>query len=222
MSTMVKRTKIVCTLGPSSESKETITAMVRAGMNVARLNFSHGSYENHQALIETIRAVEKETGEPIAILQDLSGPKIRLGELPADGIILAPKESVIFDTSIDKVSGGKIPVAYRTLHEQVQPRERMLLNDGRLEVIVKDVRGTEITTEVVVGGLLTSHKGINIPDTEFTESALTEKDKADARFGVLHGVDMMALSFVTRAKEIIDLRYLVKVYEDDKRKIKFR
>ena len=212
---MRKRTKIVCTLGPASATKAAITAMVQAGMNVARLNFSHGTYENHETLINNIRAVEKETGEPIAILQDLQGPKIRLGALPADGIIVGPKETVVFDTALDTVQGGRIPVEYRSLGEVVAPGQRLLINDGRVEMKIQAVRGSEITAVTTVGGLLTAHQGINVPEATFIDSCLTEKDLADARFGVLHEVDMIALSFVTRAKEIIDLRYFIKEWEKE-------
>ncbi|MFH1286951.1 MAG: pyruvate kinase [Candidatus Magasanikbacteria bacterium] len=209
-----KRTKIVCTLGPASETKEIITGMVKAGMNVARLNFSHGTHANHKKLISTVRAVEKETGEPIAILQDLQGPKIRIGIIPKEGIELKEESVAMFDTALEGYTDGVIPIHY-DLHKFVKKGERLLINDGRSEVVVLGVSGTTIRTEVVVGGIITSNKGINIPDTELVVSALTEKDKKDARFGVEHGVDMMALSFVMNAKDILDLRFVIKEYEKE-------
>ncbi|MBT4120605.1 MAG: pyruvate kinase [Candidatus Magasanikbacteria bacterium] len=210
-----KRTKIVCTIGPSCESKEILKKMVEAGMNVARLNFSHGTYENHKMLIENIREIEKETGEPIAIMQDLQGPKIRVGLLPKEGVELKDGELVTFDTSLSEYSEKIIPIGYADLHQYLKKGERMLLDDGRIEVNILSVENTKIKTKVVVGRCLTSNKGINVPDSKLTVRALTEKDKADAKFGVEHGVDFIALSFVTGTEDILDLRYLVKQYEKD-------
>ncbi|MBI2989814.1 MAG: pyruvate kinase [Candidatus Magasanikbacteria bacterium] len=212
---MKKRTKIVCTIGPACENIEKITAMVKAGMNIARLNFSHGTYENHQMLIEHIRSVGKKTGEPIAVLQDLQGPKIRVGVLPGEGIELKEGDTVIFDTSIDSYKGAAIPVDYKELHTHVQSGERLLLNDGRTGTKIESVEGTRISAKVLNSGSITSHKGINIPDSHLSVSSLTEKDKKDARFGVEQKVDLMALSFVTSAKDILDLRYLIKEYEKE-------
>ena len=213
---MIKRTKIVCTLGPSSESVSMIEKMVQAGMNVARLNFSHGTYENHKMLIENIRKVSKKLETPIAILQDLQGPKIRVGILPKEGIGLKEKIKWVFDTSLDTYEKGIIPVDYKDLHKYIKKGERIFLNDGRIEVLVEKVEKTAIHTRVIVGGTLTSHKGINLPDSTLEGiRALTEKDKADARFGVEQGVDFMALSFVTCADDIHDLRYAIKKYEKE-------
>ena len=213
---MSKRTKIVCTLGPACESVPIITQMVKAGMNVARLNFSHGTYDNHALLMKNVRAVEEATSEPVAILQDLQGPKIRVGILPEPGIELKIGDKISFDTSLKEYKAqGSIPVDYPALHQYLAPGERILLNDGRSEVKVARVEGTRIDTEVVVGGLITSHKGINVPDSNLQVSSLTDKDKADAKFGVASGVDMIALSFVTSAKDIVDLRFLIKQYEDE-------
>ncbi len=212
---MKKRTKIVCTLGPSSESIPIITKMVKNGMNVARLNFSHGTHEGHQALIEKIRAVSEKTGEPVAIMQDLQGPKIRVGLLPDKGVGLKESQMIRFDTSLMDYENEFIPIDYDDLHQYVKKGERLLLDDGKIEAKIVRISGTEISAEVVVGGILTSHKGINIPDSKLTVSALTEKDKQDLRFGVEHEVDLVALSFVMNAKDILDVRYLIKQYEQD-------
>ncbi len=203
---MQKRTKIVCTLGPASESIDDITKMVAAGMNVARLNFSHGTHENHEMIINNIREVEKQTGVPITILQDVQGPKIRVGKLPEEGIELKESEEVIFDTSIDVYSDGSIPVDYNELHEHVKPEERILLNDGKSEVEIKQVEGSKIHGVVTVGGVITSHKGMNVPDSTLDMRILTDKDKEDVKFGVAKGVDLIALSFVMRPDDIIHLR----------------
>ncbi len=212
---MKKRTKIVCTLGPSCDTVDIITKMVKAGMNVARLNFSHGTYEHHTQLINNIRKVEKETGEPVAILQDLQGPKIRVGNLPEEGIELKEGENITFDTSLTELVDNKIPVDYKELHEHVKPGERMLINDGRSEVKIVSVEDTKINTIVVVGGVITSHKGINVPDSKITARALTEKDKKDAKFGIEHNVDIMALSFVRTPEDVLDLRYWIKECEKE-------
>lgn len=212
---MNKRTKIVCTLGPSCESVETITNMVKAGMNVVRLNFSHGTYENHAMLIEHVREVEKKTGEPIAILQDLQGPKIRVGVLPKEGVEFVVGKTIVFDTGATEYKNGVIPVDYPELHTFVKKGERLLLNDGRTETRITEVAGTKITVEVTVPGLITSHKGINLPDSHLTVRALTDKDADDARFGVEHGVDFIALSFVTKSEDVLDLRFRIKKFEDE-------
>lgn len=213
-----KRTKIVCTIGPSSESVDIITKMVKAGMNVARLNFSHGTYDNHKMLINNIRAVSEKTGEPVAIMQDLQGPKIRVGLLPDGGVTLKEGEMITFNTALVDYAGGVIPIDYQDLHQYLKKGERLLLDDGRIETKVVRVVGTEINVEVVVGGILTSHKGINAPDSKLTVRALTDKDRQDVRFGVENDVDLIALSFVTKPEDILDLRYLIKEYEKELKK----
>ena len=187
--------------------------MVRAGMNVARLNFSHGTYDNHKMLIGNIRS-----GEPVAIMQDLQGPKIRVGLLPEGGITLKERGMVTFNTALVGYAGGVIPIDYQDLHQYLKKGERLLLDDGRIETKVVRVAGTEISTEVVVGGVLTSHKGINAPDSQLTVRALTDKDKQDVRFGVENDVDLIALSFVIKPEDILDLRFLIKEYEKELKK----
>ncbi len=210
-----KHTKIVCTIGPACESVDILTKMVNSGMNVARLNFSHGTYDNHKLLIKNLRAVEKDVGEPIAIMQDLQGPKIRVGTLPDEGVELTKSQIINFDTHIKNYHTGVIPIDYEDLHKFVKKDEKILLDDGRIEAKILQVNDTNIKAQVVVGGLLKSHKGINVPDTKLTIRALTEKDKQDAKFGVENDVDLMAISFVTKAEDILDLRYLIKEYEKE-------
>lgn len=212
---MVKRTKIVCTLGPASESPEIIEQMVEAGMNVARLNFSHGTHENHGQLIKTIREISKKTSKPVAILQDIQGPKIRIGDLPEEGVAIKEGESVSFDTSLDVYVESVIPIDYKELHKHLKINERILLADGKIEVNVVSVEGTKINTKVIVGGTLFSNKGINVPDTELRVEILTQKDKDDIKFGVQNNVDLIAMSFVMSAKDILDLRFLIKEYEKE-------
>lgn len=208
-----KRTKIVCTIGPASSSKDVLRRMVRAGMNVARLNFSHGTYAEHAAFIKKIRAAAKKEGEPVAILQDLQGPKIRVGELPKIGVQLKNGTTVIFSTKSKKfVQGVKLflPVTYKNLHKDVKVGHRIFLDDGLLEVKVEKISGQEIFARVVNGGKLTSHKGMNFPDSTLRVAAVSEKDKADLVFGLKHGVDMVALSFVTSAADVKGLRTRLK------------
>lgn len=205
----------MCTLGPACETVQIITHMVKAGMNIARLNFSHGTHENHAMLIERIRAVAEKTGEPVAILQDIQGPKIRVGVLPKEGVVLTVGEELVFDTAVETYAGAAIPVDYKELHKHVKMGERLLLNDGRYEAHVTKVEGTKIIGKIIVGGILTSHKGINLPDSTLHVNVITEKDKKDIKFGVEHGVDYIALSFVMGPQDILDLRYLIQEYEKE-------
>ena len=209
----LKRTKIVCTIGPASAAPETLRKLVSAGMNVARLNFSHGTYDDHAELIRKIRAVSEELATPVAILQDLQGPKIRVGDLPKEGVQLANGARVVFTTGEADVAALKLPVTYEKLHEDVKAGERILLDDGLLSAKVLDVVGREVVCEMIDGGVLTSHKGVNFPDSHLTVSPITEKDKADVVFGVSQHVDFIALSFVRSAKEIRDLRALIEAAE---------
>ncbi len=205
----MKRTKIVCTIGPASSDDKTVRALIKEGMNVARLNFSHGTYEEHAELMRKIRTASQELGEPVAILQDLQGPKIRVGNLPKEGVMLKAGETVIFTTGEASLSDRRLPVTYEKLHEDVKPGERILLDDGLLSAEVVEVKGRDVVCRVIDGGPLTSHKGVNFPDSKLSVSAITDKDKEDVKFGVSQHVDWVALSFVRSAKEIYDLRYLI-------------
>ena len=157
------KTKIVCTIGPSSNSPEVIGALIADGMSVARLNFSHGSHRDHGEMIKTIRASSASADRPVAILQDLCGPKIRVGEIPDPGIRLKPGATFIL-TSDDVVGDNeRVSVSYGGLPRDVKAGDRLLLADGMMELEVQDSAGTEITTHVITGGVLTSHKGVNLP-----------------------------------------------------------
>lgn len=209
---MSKRTKIVATIGPASEKPAVLDALIKAGMNVARLNLSHGSHENHATLIKNVRSAGEKFGEPVAILADLQGPRIRVGELPDKGLNLKSGDKVTLDTSLEEYRGEKIPVTCPGLEKDLKNDVRILLNDGRIELIVKKIHGSLIEAEVKVGGLLTSHKGLNFPDCRLSISAITDKDKDDLKFVLGEGVDLVALSFVREAKDILDLRFLIKDY----------
>jgi pyruvate kinase len=212
---MFKKTKICATIGPACADIDTLAEMVKAGMNIARLNFSHGDFTSHAAIINNIRKVEEITGEPIAIMQDLQGPKIRVGSLPEAGVSITVGGEVVFDTSLTEYKGKEIPLDYHDLHKFLEPGQRILVDDGHIELKVKSVEGTKITGEVVEGSAILSHKGLNLPDSDLTITAISEKDKKDLKFGVEQGVDLVALSFVRSAKDIIDLRFLVKQFESE-------
>lgn len=207
------RTKIVCTIGPASNTKKILKEMIAAGMNVARLNFSHGTYTEHKKLIKNIRSAAEETQKTVAILQDLQGPRIRIGDIGKKSRLLKKGEQVILTTAAVKTGDRRLPVTYEKLHVDIQPKQRILLVDGLIHLKVKKIDGHDIFCEVKIGGLVETHKGINLPDTKISISALTEKDKKDALFGVKNQVDFIALSFVTSAKDVYDLRYLLKEYE---------
>jgi pyruvate kinase len=204
-----KRTKIVCTIGPASESVPALTRMIRAGMNVARLNFSHGAYNHHALLIRNIRAAARKTGQSIPLLQDLQGPKIRVGDLPKEGVKLTKGERLTLSTGTSIYRSRVVPVQFKHLHRDVKKGDRILLDDGNLEVKVESIRGRNILTKVLIGGVLIAHKGITVPTASLSASAITKKDEQDLRFGLQHGVDFVALSFVRSPKDIADARRLI-------------
>ncbi|MFH1098810.1 MAG: pyruvate kinase [Candidatus Uhrbacteria bacterium] len=209
MTPPANRTKIVCTIGPASESRAALERLMRAGMDVARLNFSHGEYAWHAKAIRTIRAVAKAAGEPVAILQDLQGPKVRVGKLPEEGVMFKAGKPITLTTATTNYDGQRIPLTYQQLHRDVKPKHRILFDDGLLEMRVVRVRGRDIACRVITGGILKSHKGMNLPDTTLDISALTAKDHKDVKFGATIGVDFVALSFVQRAADIVQLRRLL-------------
>ncbi|MBU2498119.1 MAG: pyruvate kinase, partial [Proteobacteria bacterium] len=199
-------TKIVCTIGPASDSPDIIAALIQAGMSVARLNFSHGTRHEHGEKIRMIRKVSEDLKRPIAILQDLAGPKIRVGKIPEPGIRLEPGETFVLTSQ--EVIGTKqgVTVSYPNLPREVKTGDTILLADGFMEVFVKEVTGSEIACQVVTGGTLTSHKGVNLPVGTIQAPALTEKDRADLLFGLENGVDYVALSFVRRAEDLREVK----------------
>lgn len=205
---MKKRTKIVCTIGPASSSPAILEKMIKAGMNVARLNFSHGTYAEHAQLIKNIRTASKKTGVVIALLQDLQGPRIRLGELPKEGVRVKQGDAVAFTTAPKKSSQG-IPVTYAHLHAEIKKGHRILIADGVFEFVVTRVSGNTITCTAKTSAHLTSHKGMNFPDTNLGISSLSTKDKKDLEFGITQGVDFVALSFVRAQQDVIALKKLI-------------
>ena len=205
----MRRTKIIATVGPASAAPGTLEALIAAGMDVARLNFSHGTHQEHKILIRRIRAAARRQGRTVAILQDLAGPKIRIGNLPEPGIILEPGRSFILTTRPDALNEGSVSVTYPFLAREVKSGDRLMLADGLMEMVVEETDGTDITCTVITGGLLTSHKGINLPTGTIRAPAFTAKDRVDLLFGLEAGVDYVALSFVKSAEEIRGVRELI-------------
>ena len=199
------KTKIIGTLGPASESVEMLSKLYKAGLDVVRLNFSHGSYEQHAQTIENIKKASEIVGEPIPILMDLCGPKLRIGEVQ-DGIIL--KEGDIIHITTEEIVGTKdrISTNYYKLIEDIKPNDNILIDDGLLRLKVLEVKHKDAKCEVIYGGALKSKKGLNLPGVNMSIPSITEKDKKDLEFGLKHGADMVALSFVRNHKNILDLK----------------
>lgn len=206
----MRRTKIVVTLGPASSSPEVVRQLIRAGMDVARLNFSHGSQEDHARQIATLRALSRELDTPVTILQDLQGPKIRVGALPGGQTTLTPGEIVSLVPQADFFGGlHTVPVDYPDLAGSAKLGTRVLLDDGLLELTVEDVVGRELRCRVIEGGVLKSRKGVNFPDLILPLPSLTEKDIQDVEFGLAQGVDWISLSFVRTAEDVRSLKRLL-------------
>lgn len=198
----MRRTKIICTVGPASAAPERLNALVEAGMNVARLNFSHGSHEFHAQTIEHLRQISREQNKPIALLQDLCGPKIRLGILPTEGLTVQAGEEVTFVLQEEGSSQDELPLPIPTLFAMIRPGEPILINDGRVKLIVTKRDPDRIRAVVKIGGVLSSHKGVNLPETRLPLASITEKDLLDLRFGIQLGVDLVAVSFVRTAMDL--------------------
>lgn len=200
-----RRTKIVCTLGPSSSTLEQIENLYRAGMNVVRINFSHGSHEGHKKTIGLVREIAKKHQYSIPVLMDLQGPKIRVGQMK-DGMQIIKKGTLVKITT-ESVEGdsGLIPIDYSGLAEDAREGNQILIDDGLLELKIVKKDGADIIAKVVVGGELKSRKGVNLPDVKISMSSLTEKDLKDLEFGLKVGVDFVAMSFVRSARDIQDV-----------------
>ena len=201
-----RRTKIVCTLGPASSSREAVRALIAAGMDVARLNFSHGSHDDHRRRIEVVREEAARIGRSIPILQDLQGPKIRIGEMENGGVLLHKGQALTLTAApLELGTRARVHVSYDALAEEVVEGGRILIDDGHLELLVTRIDGDDVETEVVVGGPLRSRKGVNLPLIRSARPSMTEKDAADLAFGLAMDVDVVALSFVRSGADVADL-----------------
>lgn len=207
----MRRTKIVATLGPATSTPERIAGLIRAGMNVARLNFSHGTHAEHAARIAMVRRAAAEAGRHVAILQDLQGPKIRTGPLEnGQPVELVAGQRFVITTEPIIGDAHRVSTTYRALPLDVRPRDRILLSDGLIELVVTGHTDTEVETEVVHGGRLREHQGINLPGVRVSAPAATEKDLADLAFGLEQGVDYVALSFVRRASDVREVKEFIR------------
>lgn len=203
-----RRTKIVATIGPASQDEQMLNKLVKAGINVARLNFSHGTHESHQELYNRLRKVSAENGAFLTILQDLCGPKIRLGIIKS-GSVMEVGQTCVFTSEEVEGDAHLMHVSYPRLAEEVQPGSMILLDDGSLQCQVEEVKDGKVYAKVLVGGPISSHKGVNLPGTKLSVASLTEKDADDLRFGLKMGVDYVAMSFVRSPKDVEPARKIM-------------
>ncbi len=207
VSSHIPRTKVVCTLGPSTSTPEAIGGLMDAGLNVARINFSHGTHEQHAERIRIVREQAAARGRPVAILGDLQGPRIRIGVLATPVLVETGQDLVLCHE--DAASGTDIPVTYDDLHNDVTVGDRILVDDGLIELMVIDIQGPRVAARVVYGGPIKSNKGLNLPGVAVSAPSITEKDIADVTFAVEQKIDYLALSFVRRAEDINALRAML-------------
>ena len=207
---MEKRTKIVATIGPSSSSEEILMEMINEGVNVFRINFSHGTHQDHIEAIKTIKKVDNKIGSHTAILADLQGPKIRIGEMPDDGVLLKENDEFYLTTLKNHQLSLAANISLKQLPIDVKKGEKILLDDGKIHLIVKETNKKDtIKTRVIAGGILYSRKGVNLPDTNISVSSLTKKDKEDLKVAIEQKVDWIGFSFVRSAREVIELKHLI-------------
>jgi pyruvate kinase len=202
----MRKTKIVCTIGPASSSRAALDKLVAAGMDVARLNFSHGTQAEHSAVIETIRGAEADWGRPITILQDLQGPKVRLGEFVGGQAMLVTGERFTLTAKSVKGTASRSSITHPEFIPVLQPGDQVWMDDGMIQLTVETAEPDEVQCRVIAGGAVSDHKGVSLPRLPLPASALTEKDRDDLRFGVARGVDYVAVSFVRSAADIQEVR----------------
>lgn len=206
------KTKIVATVGPASNSKDMLHALIKEGVDVFRLNFSHGTHEDHLKVIHSVRELNEELGTRICLLQDLQGPKIRVNEMEPNVVIERGQELII---TTHELLGNReiVSTSYKTLHKDVKIGDMILIDDGKIELKVTEVRDADVVTEVIYGGPLKSRKGINLPFTKVSAPSLTEKDLKDLEFGLENDVDWIALSFVRRGEDITSMRSIIDAHK---------
>lgn len=208
-----KKTKIVATIGPATSSQEQLEKLLKAGLNIVRLNFSHGDFAEHQEKVDNARVASKKTGIPVGILQDLSGPKIRTGTFQNDPAVRVNlKAGQKFTFSVNEKTVGdenKVYINYPKLPLEIKKGEAVLVDDGKVRMVCTDIKGDEVICKVVNGGELKGKRGVNLPDSDLSISALTPKDKKDIEFGEKNNVDYVAFSFVRKASEALELRKIL-------------
>lgn len=214
---MERKAKIICTIGPGSEKETILRKMIMSGMDIARLNFSHGTHKNHLRNIRLIRKISRDLQKPVTILQDLQGPKLRVSSLPDEGIHLKSGMKVLLVPEVDQEPQHRlsdpvtIPVMIPNLNEVLKTGDRILINDGIIELRVIEIKTKSVQALVISGGQVTSHKGINLPDVDLKIPGFTEKDFIDLEFGLSHGVDSVAISFVSSANDINLVKDAIKI-----------
>jgi pyruvate kinase len=206
MTLSLHKTRIVCTIGPASESPAILQELIRSGMNVARLNFSHGDFDYHRKLIEHIRSAATATGRRVAIMADLPGPKIRIGDLAAEPVDLLPGETFTLTTEQIVGDGQRASVTFERLPRSVKPGDRLFLNDGYIQLQVVEVRSSDVVCRIVAGGELRSRKGLNLPGIDLGMSAFTDRDRDCLTFALEQGVDAVSQSFVQNATDVLAVR----------------
>ncbi len=206
----MRKTKIVCTLGPASQSEDVLREMILAGMNVARINFSHGLYEEHQQKLDLLYKLREEMGVPVAALLDTKGPEIRVGTFKDGKVELHSGELFTLTTEQIEGSNSRVSISFAGLPKDVKPGDAILINDGSIEMKVEEVKGTEIICRVINGGTVSNRKGVNVPNVSLSMPYLSERDKADILFGIKAGFDIIAASFVRNAQDVQLLRNFLK------------
>ncbi len=206
----MKKTRIVATIGPATESIEVLSELLKSGMNIMRLNFSHGDFAEHQNRVENLKKAVTKTKIKALMLQDLSGPKIRLGEFSAGTVELKTGDTIIITT--EKIVGDEkiVSINYPLFPKEVKKGDMVMVDDGKKRFQVVSIKGDDVTCKILVGGSTKSRRGVNLPNSDLSVHALTEKDRADLEFGVKNRVDYMALSFVRKPEDIIELRDILK------------
>jgi pyruvate kinase len=198
----MRKTKIVCTMGPASQSPEMVDALINAGMDVARINMSHGSHAGHALVIKRIRAAAKKVERQVSILLDLQGPKIRVGRIEGGKVALKNGTTLVLTTKAMEGNAGMVSTSYKNLPKDCKPGDPILLDDGKLRLRVDAIRGSDVVTTVMVGGWLSNNKGMNLPGVSLSTSSVTPKDYEDLHFGLKQGVDYVALSFVRHPRDV--------------------
>ena len=204
----ITKTKLICTIGPASNDPAIIRKMIENGMNVARLNFSHGTHESHRATIKLVRSIAREMGVRVGFLQDLCGPKIRLGKLPEEGVRLIVGDYIALASTKEKCENA-LPVEYDDLHKEVNIGERILLADGMMELRVTGIDGVKVICEVITGGVAYTKKGVNMPQSDLHVPAFSEKDRVDLQMALEEKLDFVALSFVRSAKDLEEIKGII-------------
>ena len=215
----IKRTKIVCTLGPASEKEEVLRELMKSGLNVCRMNFSHGSHEEHKGRMDLVKKLREELGQPTAILLDTKGPEIRTGQFGVPEVFL--EEGQTFTVTMKDVMGNKdmCTVSYKGLANDVKAGDTILIDDGLVGLTVKEINGDDIVCEVQNSGIVKNHKGVNVPGVKVNLPAITEKDRSDIEFGIEQGIDFIAASFVRKVSDVLAIREILEENNADHIKI---